>query len=66
MTTSIHTIKQQFNRVISHSQEFSKVDSTALFDKWYEAKKSFIDAPCRRSAPKDKTGKTPNTNVGNA
>ena len=44
MTTSIHTIKQQFNRVISHSQEFSKVDSTALFDRWYEAKKPFIDA----------------------
>lgn len=44
MITSIHTIKQQFDRVISHSQEFSKVDSTTLFDRWYEAKKPFIDA----------------------
>lgn len=44
MITSIPTIKEKFTRVIQYSQNFSNVNVDALFDKWYEAKKYYIDA----------------------
>lgn len=40
--SNIEQIKAQFNRVIEFSQEFS-VNSDALFEQWYEAKRDFIE-----------------------
>lgn len=36
-------IKKQFNRVISYSQEIDNPNTDELFEKWYEAKKEFIE-----------------------
>ena len=41
--TCITDIENDFNRVLEYSQEVSGVDSHQLLEKWYEAKKYFID-----------------------
>ena len=43
MTISIHTIKEKFIKVIQHSQNFQQVHPDRLFERWYEAKKRYID-----------------------
>lgn len=40
--SNIDNIKEQFNKVLTYSQGYG-VDSTALFEKWWEAKRDFIE-----------------------
>lgn len=42
-TENIKRIKAQFDEVIHHSQDFVP-DTDELFERWYEAKRSFIEA----------------------
>lgn len=43
MNQDILDIKNQFDKVVKHSQGILEVNSQPLFEKWYEAKKSFIE-----------------------
>ena len=40
----INQIKTDFDRVIQYSQKINEPKTKELFDNWYKAKKSFIDA----------------------
>ena len=40
----IDQIKKDFDRVIQYSQKINEPKTKELFDNWYKAKKSFIDA----------------------
>ena len=37
-------IQEKFDKVILHSQGYDEVNTDALFNKWYENKKWFIEA----------------------
>ena len=36
-------IQEQFNKVIKYSQNLDEVNSDDLFDRWFEAKRDFIE-----------------------
>jgi hypothetical protein len=44
MISIIQKCKEDFDKVIKYSQHIEKVDTLALLERWYEAKKKIIQA----------------------
>ena len=40
---NIEEIQTQFNKVILHSQDYDEVNTDVLFERWYNAKRWFIE-----------------------